>query len=160
MTLWGVCQAALIVVLRVCALKHWQPLATWPSSEVVSCSRGKICFWTGAWMIFEVFTGSKQYDMITLQSLTVPDVVTETTGIILGMGSANQRRLYIVTSSLIVWAHTQNDLWAIPGAVRVCKFNTSSEFEHWRCHQDHPVCIQCYTDPAWLSLTNERKFVD
>ena len=29
-------------------------------------------------------------------------------GIILGMGSANERR-YIVTSSLIGWAHTQND---------------------------------------------------
>ena len=30
-------------------------------------------------------------------------------GIILGMGSANERRRYIVTSSLIGWAHTQND---------------------------------------------------
>ena len=29
-------------------------------------------------------------------------------GIILGMGSANERRRYIVTSSLIGWAHTQN----------------------------------------------------
>ena len=31
--------------------------------------------------------------------------------IILGMGSANERRHYNVTSSLIGWAHTQNDLW-------------------------------------------------
>ena len=31
------------------------------------------------------------------------------TGIILGMVSANDRRRYIVTPSLIVWAHTQND---------------------------------------------------
>ena len=30
-------------------------------------------------------------------------------GIILGMGSANERWHYIVTSSLIGWAHTQND---------------------------------------------------
>ena len=30
-------------------------------------------------------------------------------GVILGMGSANERRRYIVTSSLIGWAHTQND---------------------------------------------------
>ena len=30
-------------------------------------------------------------------------------GIILGMGSANERRCYIVMSSLIGWAHTQND---------------------------------------------------
>ena len=29
--------------------------------------------------------------------------------IILGMGSANERRRYIVTSFLIGWAHTQND---------------------------------------------------
>ena len=31
------------------------------------------------------------------------------TGIILGMGSANERRRHIVTSSLIGWVHTQND---------------------------------------------------
>ena len=30
-------------------------------------------------------------------------------GIIFGMGSANERRRYIVTSSLIGWAHTNND---------------------------------------------------
>ena len=30
------------------------------------------------------------------------------TGVILGMGSANERRRYNVTSSLIGWAHTQN----------------------------------------------------
>ena len=30
-------------------------------------------------------------------------------GIILGMGSAIERRRYTVTSSLIDWAHTQND---------------------------------------------------
>ena len=29
----------------------------------------------------------------------------------LGMGSANERRRYNVTSSLIGWAHTQNDPW-------------------------------------------------
>ena len=31
--------------------------------------------------------------------------------IILGMGSANERRRYTVTSSLIGWAHTENDPW-------------------------------------------------
>ena len=30
-------------------------------------------------------------------------------GIILGMGSANERWCYMVTSSLIGWAHIQND---------------------------------------------------
>ena len=33
-------------------------------------------------------------------------------GIILSMGSANESRRYIVTSSLIGWAYTQNDPWA------------------------------------------------
>ena len=33
------------------------------------------------------------------------------TKIILGMGSANERRRYIVTPPLIDWAHTQNDPW-------------------------------------------------
>ena len=32
-----------------------------------------------------------------------------TTGIILDIGSANERRIYILTSSLIDWVHTQND---------------------------------------------------
>ena len=32
-------------------------------------------------------------------------------GIILGMGSANETWRYNVTSSLIGWAHTQNDPW-------------------------------------------------
>ena len=31
------------------------------------------------------------------------------TGIILGMGPANKRRRYDLTSSLTGWAHTQND---------------------------------------------------
>ena len=33
-------------------------------------------------------------------------------GIIMHMRPANERRRYNVTSSLIGWAHTQNDLWA------------------------------------------------
>ena len=36
------------------------------------------------------------------------------TGIILGMGSANERRRYIITPPLIGWAHTQNDPWYNP----------------------------------------------
>ena len=36
-------------------------------------------------------------------------------GIILCMCQANERRRYIVTSSIIGWAHTQNDPW-IPGS--------------------------------------------
>ena len=32
-------------------------------------------------------------------------------GIILGKGLVNKRRYYNITSSLIGWAHTQNDSW-------------------------------------------------
>ena len=35
-------------------------------------------------------------------------------GIILGMGSATERRRYIESPSLIGWAHSQNDLWWRP----------------------------------------------
>ena len=35
------------------------------------------------------------------------------TGHILGMGSANERRRYYVTSPLIGWANIQNDPWYI-----------------------------------------------
>ena len=35
--------------------------------------------------------------------------------IILGLGSANERRRYIVTSSLIGWAHNLNDPWGCSG---------------------------------------------
>ena len=35
-------------------------------------------------------------------------------GIILGKGSANERRLHYVTPSLIARPHTQNELWVEP----------------------------------------------
>ena len=35
------------------------------------------------------------------------------TGIIVGMVSANERRRYIVTSSLFDWDHSQNDPWVL-----------------------------------------------
>ena len=40
-----------------------------------------------------------------------PWAVSTWSGIILGMGSANERQRYNVTPSLISWAHTQNDPW-------------------------------------------------
>ena len=39
-------------------------------------------------------------------------------GVILGMGLANERRRYNVTSSLIGWPHTQNDPCICAGAAR------------------------------------------
>ena len=48
------------------------------------------------------------------------------TGIILCMGSANERLRYIVTSSLIGWAHTKNDScfgWDTPHSKYMYKLN-------------------------------------
>ena len=39
------------------------------------------------------------------------DLLTLVAGIILGMGLANETQRYTVMSSLIGWAHTQNDPW-------------------------------------------------
>ena len=47
-------------------------------------------------------------------------------GIILYMRSANERRRYIETSSLIGWAHTQNDPFNIfPAAIFLKQLNAS-----------------------------------
>ena len=60
------------------------------------------------------------------------------TGIILCMCLTNERRLYIVTSSLIGWAHTQNDPYYIPRmmpSVHVnCAFSNLSGLG-WLCFQ-------------------------
>ena len=37
--------------------------------------------------------------------------IGQSPGTIVGMGSANERRRYFVTSSLIGWPHTQSDPW-------------------------------------------------
>ena len=36
-------------------------------------------------------------------------VIKSLPGVIMGLGSANERRRYIVMSSLMGWVHTQND---------------------------------------------------
>ena len=54
-------------------------------------------------------------------------------GIILGMGSANERRYYNVTSSVIGWAHTQND----PGIVIENEFALRKRYFHFV----HPEAI-------------------
>ena len=49
-------------------------------------------------------------------------------GTILGMGSGNERRRYIVTSSLIGWAHTQTD----PCSTNVMYYVWSGMVRSWR----------------------------
>ena len=60
-----------------------------------------------------------QHPFVKTDCKHCPYHVDQNTGIILGMGSANERRRYNVTSSLIGWAHTHNDPW---------KHNTSHIF--------------------------------
>ena len=50
------------------------------------------------------------------------------TGIIMGMGSANVRRRYNVTSFLSGWTHTQNDSWKVPWSL----FFTLMSWGSWR----------------------------
>ena len=49
-------------------------------------------------------------------------VRTSSSWIILCMCPANERRRYIITSSLIGWAHTQNDPWLLGCRLSVCQF--------------------------------------
>ena len=77
------------------------------------------------------------------------------TGIILGMGWANERWCYIVTSSLIGWAHTQND----PRIIVILNTNNNLNQFIWviihytnrhnmnKCHVDDSMTI--YLGRRW-----------
>ena len=58
----------------------------------------------------------------------------QVSGIILGMCSANERRSYSVTSSLIGWARDQNDLCIYPFGLRILRSHFDSE---------GPMCFNC-----------------
>ena len=62
-------------------------------------------------------------------------------GIILGMGSANERWHYNVMSSPIGWAHTQNDLWFGDGNIQ----RELGQYRGWS------MALQCNTISHWLS---------
>ena len=50
-------------------------------------------------------------DGLEISGARISKFRSHTSGIILCMGPTNERQHYIVTLSLIAWAHTQNDLW-------------------------------------------------
>ena len=77
------------------------------------------------WSAAYYFCGSV---ISTLLALEIPrsGVRDAHSAIILYMGSANERRRCIATSSRIDWAHTQNDPWTL----KIC-FTTSHEI--WTC---------------------------
>ena len=56
---------------------------------------------------------------LTCYSVKILPIV-RITGIILGIGSANERRRYIVTSPIISWASTQNYPWIIIPVHVIC----------------------------------------
>ena len=66
-------------------------------------------------------------------------------GIILGVGSANERRRYNVTLSLIGWTHAQNDPWGIILGVGSAnerrRYNATSSLIGWTHAQNDPCSI-------------------
>ena len=74
----------------------------------------------------------------------MPDEISPhiSSGIILGMGSANERRRYYVTPSLIGRAHTQNDSWSL-----VFSRKPASPTQH-------PSSVLCIIQSPLLAGTN------
>ena len=52
-------------------------------------------------------------------------------GTILGMGSANERRCYIVTMPLIGWAHTKNDPYISSAQTHPLRYYTINEVKKY-----------------------------
>ena len=69
----------------------------------------RVLSWLISHFLMDCFTVTRpSYDCPSVSEVT--EYIWVKSGIILGMGSANERRRYIVTASLIGWTHTQNDL--------------------------------------------------
>ena len=67
-------------------------------------------------------------------------IVSDASGIILGMGSANEKRCYNVTSSLIGWAHTQNDTYEY---VILTSNDIDSQWGNFSFIHTSTVCSRC-----------------
>ena len=78
---------------------------TFASSWSLLCA---LCFIKG-----KRLSGFEIYAAMSIHTLDMPLPVSSkkdtSTGIILDMGSINERLRYIVTASLFGWTHTQND---------------------------------------------------
>ena len=73
-----------------------------------------------------------------LRKLTITVEPLFDTGIILYMHPANERRRYIVTSSVIGWALTQNDLLYMRPANERRRYNVTSSLIGWAHTQNYP----------------------
>ena len=98
-----------------------------------------------AFLCYDVFINRAIYEILWAYTPTHSHI----SGIVLCMGSANERRRYIVTSSLIGWAHTQND----PGEYMYSStlFALSISPPWWR--------HQMETFSAWLTICAENSLV-
>ena len=77
--------------------------------------------------------------------------------IIPGMDSTNERRRYNVTSSLIGWAHTQNDSWygnhKTPIHANMSHFNQSTP--SISAHQELLLIIRQISDNTYICFARE-----
>ena len=62
------------------------------------------------YLSWQMILSSKIFEKFDFTEVYFPMGLIDNAGIILGMGSANERRRYIITPPLIGWAHTQNAL--------------------------------------------------
>ena len=70
----------------------------------------RLVIWDAMWPIVTSLWCPKLLWTVFYQTASLAPLAI-VSGNILGMGSANERRRYIVTSSLTGWAHNQNDCW-------------------------------------------------
>ena len=87
-------------------------------------------------------------------------LVSTFAGIILWMHPANERRRYIVTPSLIGWAHKQNDLCILHGENPVRSrwpfWEMSIEIHHFECIPR--ICYERSYSEFYLSIWNQLVF--
>ena len=75
-----------------------------------------------------------------------PELSWSISGIILGMGSANERSHYIVTPPFIGWAHTLNDLWICSGK------HFQMHFYEWSLYQNFNFIEIYFWGPVEISM--------
>ena len=93
---------AIVVLLHISNPAHYAAFLKWETLKkifMLSCkiiwSRAKV----NVWIISHIC------------SCRAVNSIASYSGIILGMGSANERERYVVTASLIGWTPAQNDPW-------------------------------------------------
>ena len=132
------CHCRYKIVIRSSYLHKWDFLHRWDilcgiraqviSNLLQSYNTGVSCSRPGIWRTIYVWDQSNMIKHVwsAHSELMTPSLPTScggivsscdlpiigSSGIILGMGSANERRCYIVALSLIGCVHTQNDPWS------------------------------------------------